>query len=839
MATSFKSIGQRLQSWFTARKLRPIRKQAKRCRPQLEVLEDRTLPSVISAIGDVFYIDLENHNFTQPNGNVNTSSSTIEQIQGNPAAPYINSLITPGNPNAAMVSYATNYHNVMASPTGAPPTPNIHPSEPNYIWQEGGSNFGVINNDDDPYANNGNPDTTLNNNVKLIASTGFNPANLSALLQAKYGTAGWHSYQEDMQYTGLSVPTTSVSGTNGTVNPYNGSTQYNFAVKHDGTLFYTATNGGTLTGPGPSDSTNTEAAYYSPLGQLATDLSNNNVARYNLITPDQYNDMHTALTTAGFTYNGVLYTGDAANIAQGDNFLSKIIPMIEASAAFKNNGEIVIWNDESEAQNSTDTTPNDFNHDLTEIVISPLAQGNAYASTLNYTHSSDLKTLQEIFGVTGPSGTFLADANTPGTNDLSDLYRPTVSTVGTFNPATATWYLRNENSAGGPDAGQFQYGGPGWTPVVGDWNGDGTTTVGVVNPSSATWYLRNENSSGAPDVTAPFSYGAPGWTPVTGNWTGGPTAGVGMFDPSTATWYLRNEANGGAPDAGKFQYGGAGWIPVTGDWNGDGTTTIGVVNPATMTWYLRSSNSAGAPTITAFQYGAPGWIPVAGDWNHDGTTTIGVVDPTTGTWYLRNENSSGAPDAGVFQYGGAQWNYLAGQWQPKASLPPGMAEFAAGGALVADPGVSALTNAQLQQTVSAALTRLEAAGIGQALLSRLEATTYVVGQLPQGLLGYTYAQQQTVVISPTAAGNGWFVDPTPLSDAEFTPDATGALTAAPGSSAAGRMDLMTVVLHEMGHVAGYSDVNTQSNPNNLMDATLGVGVRRTAGLDVLFANAVS
>ena len=53
---------------------------------------------------------------------------------------------------------------------------------------------------------------------------------------------------------------------------------------------------------------------------------------------------------------------------------------------------------------------------------------------------------------------------------------------------------------------------------------------------------------------------------------------------------------------------------------------------------------------------------------------------------------------------------------------------------------------------------------------------------------------------------------------------------------AGRMDLMTVVLHEMGHVAGYSDVSTQSHPNNLMDLTLGVGVRRIADLDVFFAN---
>src|SRR5262249_34559641 len=75
-------------------------------RPSLEGLEDRSLPSTVPAIGDVFYIELENHNFTQPNGNVG-QLSTIQQIQGNPAAPYLNSLITPNDPNAAMVSYAT------------------------------------------------------------------------------------------------------------------------------------------------------------------------------------------------------------------------------------------------------------------------------------------------------------------------------------------------------------------------------------------------------------------------------------------------------------------------------------------------------------------------------------------------------------------------------------------------------------------------------------------------------------------------------------------------------------------------------------------------------------
>jgi phosphatidylinositol-3-phosphatase len=62
----------------------------------------------------------------------------------------------------------------------------------------------------------------------------------------------------------------------------------------------------------------------------------------------------------------------------------------------------------------------DFNHTIGEIVISPDAHPNInglpYASPLNYTHSSDLRTMQEIFNV----GPYLGDA--ANALDLSDLF---------------------------------------------------------------------------------------------------------------------------------------------------------------------------------------------------------------------------------------------------------------------------------------------------------------------------------------------------------------------------------------------------------------------------------
>jgi hypothetical protein len=256
------------------------------------------------------------------------------------------------------------------------------------------------------------------------------------------------------------------------------------------------------------------------------------------------------------------------------------------------------------------------------------------------------------------------DLATSGVSVLLGVASPS-ATVATCDPGTATWYLRNSTSAGFPDIAPFPYGLPGWLPVVGDWDGDGTATVGVFDPSTATWYLRNSNSAGAPDI-APFQYGGPGWIPVVGDWSHTGHTGIGVFDPATGTWYLRNEDSAGTPDAGTFRYGGAGWLPVVGDWDGNGTATVGVVDPASETWYLRNENSAGAPdAATPFQYGLPGWTPIAGDWDGDGRAGIGVYYGTA--FYLRNAADAGLPDIAPFPYGLYGWTPVAGAWTAPAA----------------------------------------------------------------------------------------------------------------------------------------------------------------------------
>jgi hypothetical protein len=142
------------------------------------------------------------------------------------------------------------------------------------------------------------------------------------------------------------------------------------------------------------------------------------------------------------------------------------------------------------------------------------------------------------------------------------------------------------------------------------------------------------------------------------------------------------------------------------------------------------------------------------------------------------------------------------------------AQLAAGGARPAGD-VAPLTPGVLQPVIQEAIVRWQAAGIDNQQLSTLRHVTVGIAAFPGPWLGMAFAG--AVWIDQDAAGYGCYVDVSPASDAAFP--------AGPGSAAFGKMDLLTVVTHELGHELGLDDTDGPG----LMAVTLPPGTRRLPG----------
>jgi len=93
-------------------------------------------------------------------------------------------------------------------------------------------------------------------------------------------------------------------------------------------------------------------------------------------------------------------------VKQGDAWLSTQVPKILASQPYAAKGVLFITWDEAETGDGP----------IGMIVLSPVAKGGGYSNRIHYTHSSTLRTVEEIFGV----GPLLHDA--ANATDLADLF---------------------------------------------------------------------------------------------------------------------------------------------------------------------------------------------------------------------------------------------------------------------------------------------------------------------------------------------------------------------------------------------------------------------------------
>ena len=266
-------------------------------------------------IKTVFIILMENRNWT---------GDGVKDIKGNSAAPYINNTLLP------MSSYANQYYN----------PPHLHPSLPNYLWLEAGTNFG-IKNDGPPRRNE---QSTTKHLVTQLDNAGVS----------------WMAYLENT--TDRVCPLKDRGKLDQNHSPL-------YAVRHEPfTYFADVTN-----------NLNKHSSYcIAHLGRykdLASDLAKGTLPQYVWITPNLCDDMHDRCA------------GDA--IAHGDTWLSENVPAILNSAAYKNGGALFITWDEALKGDGP----------IPMIVLSPFARGGGYSNNIHYTHGSTLRTFQEIFSV--------------------------------------------------------------------------------------------------------------------------------------------------------------------------------------------------------------------------------------------------------------------------------------------------------------------------------------------------------------------------------------------------------------------------------------------------------
>jgi hypothetical protein len=133
---------------------------------------------------------------------------------------------------------------------------------------------------------------------------------------------------------------------------------------------------------------------------------------------------------------------------------------------------------------------------------------------------------------------------------------------------------------------------------------------------------------------------------------------------------------------------------------------------------------------------------------------------------------------------------------------------------------TALSTPDLQSLSGLALAIWSDALAAKGLALPAGAPSFLIADLADGILGQT--DGSTITLDLDAAGHGWFVDATPRDASEFALVlGTDRLGATPGTAAAGEMDLLTVLLHEIGHWAGYE----HDSGIAVMSPVLGAGQR--------------
>ena len=219
--------------------------------------------------------------------------------------------------------------------------------------------------------------------------------------------------------------------------------------------------------------------------------------------------------------------------------------------------------------------------------------------------------------------------------------------VAVYNTTTGQW-LALQSSTNFTTSFSQTWGGPGYTPEPGDYDGDGKGDAVVYSESTATWYILKSSTNFT--TTQNVLWGGVGYTPVPGqDFDGDGKADIAVYNESTGTWHvLKSSTN--YTTAMNIAWGGHGYTLVPGDYDGDQKTDLGLYQRATGNWYVLLSGASYSTTLN-IPWGGLDYDPVPGDYDGDGKIDLGVVQRATGNWYVLKSNAGYTTSFNVMGWG--------------------------------------------------------------------------------------------------------------------------------------------------------------------------------------------
>ncbi len=175
-------------------------------------------------------------------------------------------------------------------------------------------------------------------------------------------------------------------------------------------------------------------------------------------------------------------------------------------------------------------------------------------------------------------------------------------------------------------------GGIGHDPILCDFDGDGKADPSVYEESTGLWQvlMSDDNYS-----LAHTMLGGAGCIPVCADFDGDGKADPCVYEENEGYWHAL--LSGSGYRLVSMQFGGPGYIPLSADYDGDGRSDPAVYHHASGTWFIFLSASG---SLAYAQFGFPGCSPVKGDFDGDGYADLAVFDPSSAVWHILRSSDS-------------------------------------------------------------------------------------------------------------------------------------------------------------------------------------------------------